>query len=303
MSMEKRIIFDTDIGGDCDDAGALAVLQEAVRAGRARLMAVTVSTPNPYASACADAINRWYGNIVPIGLAPVLYDEDASYYEQWYGRHIAKLYPNAFYPSGAKPPNAVRLLRELLVSSMGEKVTIVVVGPLNNMCALIKSGSDDISPLNGSELLALAAEEIVVMGGEFSFDGTVPPPECNIKSDIESAKFFFDNCRVPVVVSHYTLGLTVLTGKVLIERDRKNPVAEAYEFHSKGNRCSWDPIAAYYAVYGTNGVFTLSEAGKVTIDGSGVSEFVKDVNGRHRLLDADNDEIAAAAVDTAMCKP
>lgn len=35
----KKIIFDTDIGGDCDDAGALALLHECERAGRAELIA------------------------------------------------------------------------------------------------------------------------------------------------------------------------------------------------------------------------------------------------------------------------
>ena len=37
----KQIIFDTDIGGDCDDAGALAILHEAQNAGKAELLAVT----------------------------------------------------------------------------------------------------------------------------------------------------------------------------------------------------------------------------------------------------------------------
>ena len=62
----NKIIFDTDIGGDCDDAGALAILHEAQNAGKAELLAVTLSTSSPYAAGCADAINRYYGHIVPI---------------------------------------------------------------------------------------------------------------------------------------------------------------------------------------------------------------------------------------------
>ena len=41
----NKIIFDTDIGGDCDDAGALAILHEAQNAGKAELLAVTLPEP------------------------------------------------------------------------------------------------------------------------------------------------------------------------------------------------------------------------------------------------------------------
>ena len=45
----EKIIFDTDIGGDCDDTGSLAIVHECERAGKAKLLAVTLSTASPYA--------------------------------------------------------------------------------------------------------------------------------------------------------------------------------------------------------------------------------------------------------------
>ena len=36
-----KIIFDTDIGGDCDDAGALALIHRLCDKGEAELLAVT----------------------------------------------------------------------------------------------------------------------------------------------------------------------------------------------------------------------------------------------------------------------
>ena len=40
--MDKaKIIFDTDIGGDCDDAGTLAMLHRLCDKGEAELLAVT----------------------------------------------------------------------------------------------------------------------------------------------------------------------------------------------------------------------------------------------------------------------
>lgn len=78
----KKIIFDTDIGGDCDDAGALALLHECGRAGMSELLAVTISTMSPYAAGCADAINRWYEHEVPVGQTKTAPSgEDATFFE------------------------------------------------------------------------------------------------------------------------------------------------------------------------------------------------------------------------------
>ena len=37
-----KIIFDTDIGGDCDDAGALAMLHRLCDKGEAQLLAIRI---------------------------------------------------------------------------------------------------------------------------------------------------------------------------------------------------------------------------------------------------------------------
>ena len=44
----ETIIFDTDIGCDCDDAGALALLHRLCDKGEARLLAVTHCQNSPY---------------------------------------------------------------------------------------------------------------------------------------------------------------------------------------------------------------------------------------------------------------
>ena len=72
MNMEKKpitkIIFDTDIGGDCDDAGALAMLHRLCDLGECELLAVTACYASPYVAGCIDAINRYYGHVVPVGI-------------------------------------------------------------------------------------------------------------------------------------------------------------------------------------------------------------------------------------------
>ena len=51
--MEKKpvkIIYDTDIGGDCDDAGTLSMLHRLCDKNEAELLAVTHCYATPYAA-------------------------------------------------------------------------------------------------------------------------------------------------------------------------------------------------------------------------------------------------------------
>lgn len=302
----KRIIFDTDIGCDCDDAGALAILHECERAGKAELLGVTLSTGSPYAAGCADAINRRYGHILPIGQTDKIPPgEDVGFYPQSYGRHIAETFPNEYLPGkGKKPENAVRLLRRLLAQA-GGKVTIVAVGSMVNLAGLLSGGADDLSPLSGRELVKERVEEIALMGCFFPseevpevwFGTTKMEAECNIAADIASAREVFDKSPVPIAVAHYLVGLKIRTGGILLRKDRKNPVAEAYFVHSGGDRESWDLVAAYYAVFGEDGIFGLSPAGRVRIDERGVSVFIPCENGMHRLIGCRDSAAAKKRLD------
>ena len=56
----RKIILDTDMGPDCDDAGALAVLHALADRGKASILGVMYCTSIPTGPACIDAINRFY---------------------------------------------------------------------------------------------------------------------------------------------------------------------------------------------------------------------------------------------------
>ena len=301
----KKIIFDTDIGGDCDDAGALAIIH---RTPFAKLLAVTVSTRDPWAPACADAINRHYGNIVPIGLcsrAPIGDPSMAEFLER-YGKHIAENFENNYSPNpvacsmGPKveyPEKAVCLMRRQLAQNSGEKITLVVVGSCLNLAALIESAADEISPLTGLELMEAQVDKVVLMGGLFADQ---PMAEYNIKTDIPSAKTVFEKCPVPIFVSHFDVGLRVMSGGRLVEEEPQNPAAESYRFHVGGKRHSWDPIAAFYAIYGCRGVFTDVRCGVVTVADDGVTRF-ESGEGNHTLIDCPDVMAAERLLDAAMC--
>src|SRR3984885_12112819 len=60
-----RLIFDTDICGDCDDVLALGMIHSLQSRGLCRLLAVTISVDHELAAPFVDAINTFYerGNI------------------------------------------------------------------------------------------------------------------------------------------------------------------------------------------------------------------------------------------------
>ena len=60
-SAPVRVIFDTDMGNDVDDALALAMLHALRIARRGKLLAVTITKDNPYAAAtCVDVVDTFY---------------------------------------------------------------------------------------------------------------------------------------------------------------------------------------------------------------------------------------------------
>lgn len=55
------LLIDTDIGPDCDDAGALAVAAALAKRYRVPVGAVVSCTSSPYGAPCAEAICRYCG--------------------------------------------------------------------------------------------------------------------------------------------------------------------------------------------------------------------------------------------------
>ena len=66
-----RVILDTDLGIDVDDAGALAVLHALADKGEARILATVANVNDPHAPGALDAINTYYGRPnIPVGRNP-----------------------------------------------------------------------------------------------------------------------------------------------------------------------------------------------------------------------------------------
>ena len=69
IKAQVKIIFDTDLGGDFDDLGALAMLHHFVDKGECDLLAVMCWSTEQYAVSAIDAVNRFYQHPdIPVGV-------------------------------------------------------------------------------------------------------------------------------------------------------------------------------------------------------------------------------------------
>ena len=293
-----KIIFDTDIGGDCDDAGALALLHGLCDAGEAELLAVTSCYATPYLAGCIDAINTHYGRRVPIGILHDRFDpRDKTEGYNGYDKSVAENFSNKA-PDWRHVPDSVRLIRQILSEAEDEDITLVATGPLTTLCRLVIGEPDDISACSGKELIARKVKRTVVMGGrffgtwpfEFGYGINTPhvTAEWNIYADIPAAQTVCREWPGELVFSSYETGNWLITLKSINDDDNRrntNPVAHSYfVHHGKGGRECWDLTAILYAIRPNKGYWNLHPYGHITVNDEGVTGFRLDEKGLHSYL-------------------
>lgn len=276
VQSKTHLIIDTDMGGDVDDVGALAVAHYYVDQGQAEILAVIASIDERggWAPAASDAINTYYGRpdiALAINKGPaVSYAGDSSNFTQHIGANTELYGHDLSLDSDVE--DAVDLYRRLLNSQPDQSVSLVVVGWMSNIANLMLTGpnhnGDDIAK-SGTQLLEAKVKQMVVMGGQYPSGS-----EFNFELDGPSAATVTRDLNVPMIFTGYELGTKVLSGGSLVNTPADNPVREAYRLYGKGvepySRASWDLSAVLYAVEGLSDYFNLSELGKnqVAYDGS-----------------------------------
>ena len=280
------ILLDTDIGCDCDDAGAMAVLHALADMGETEILAVTHTTSTPGGPACVDRINRYYGRPgIPIGaLEEDTFLADKRY--DVYGSKVAERFPGRYRDRREAMP-AVPLMRRILSRQSSRKVTLVAIGQLRNIARLLQSQADAFSEKSGIELVGAAVEQLVVMGGCFSSEDVFPPnfAEYNILCDVPSAQLVMRLCPCPVVFCGYEIGFHIRCGLPLLRQGGEdNPVRYCYLVHSDKPREAWDPATVLYAVRGLRDYWRASPAGIIEVTDDGVTVFRESPGGLHRYL-------------------
>ncbi len=251
MNDIRKIILDTDIGPDCDDCGALAILDVYHKAGKIQLLGVSHCTSDLLGADVIAAIHDHFGVSTPIGQT-----ERQGFLQDLtkYTAPVSAKYRENHEPAQTEP--ALSLLRRLLRDN--RDVTMVFIGPLNNMGDLLLSGGDDISPLTGVELIAQSVREVIVMGGNFQ---NFAHGEYNIQCDVPAAQRMSETCPAPIVYCGFEAGEHVMTGASLADCDDNHPVKQAYFHYLNGGflRNSWDLVTVYYAVEPNDPLWQLSD--------------------------------------------
>lgn len=284
-----KMIFDTDIGNDIDDALALAMIHALADRGEVELLAVTVNKDNPWAGVYVDVVNHFYGRpTVAIGTV-----RGGKTPEDGYVRPVAErkadgkfVYPRML-KSGADAPEAVALLRKTLAAQPDGSVVMVSVGFMTNMAGLLNSAGDKDCDLPGPELVKRKVRLYVMMAG--AFDAS-PGPEFNVAMDVQAARTVFERWPTPIIASGFEIGREILYPATSIDKDfayvANHPVSEAYRAYDKMpyDRPTWDLTAVLYAVRPDRGYFGLSVPGRIALDEKNITRFSPKEDGTHQYL-------------------
>lgn len=275
-----KIIFDTDLGPDYDDVGALAFLHAMADSGKAEILATISSNKHELVAPSIEVINTYFNRSdLPVG-APKTQGASMSSGQHWADSIVTK-YPHRI-KSTDEVPDAVDVYRKILSIQPDKSVTLVTVGFLTNLSNLLKSGPDNNSPLNGHDLVKKKVKRLVSMAGWFP-EGK----EFNIYIDSVSSKYVLDNWPGEIIFTGFEIGSKIFTGLKLIGSHVENsPVKDAFRIsiplspEDKNGRMSWDQTAVLIAVYGTDGFFDTVR-GKIVVKSDGSNEWINDTEGRH----------------------
>tara|TARA_R110002072_G_scaffold303069_1_gene492539 strand:+ start:8284 stop:9333 length:1050 start_codon:yes stop_codon:yes gene_type:complete len=291
------LIFDTDIGNDCDDVLAMGVIHSLQTRGECELLAVTITKDHELAAPFADVVNTFYGRgDIPIGVC-----------RSGVTPHVGKFnvlaatnddgkdrYPHDLR-SGKDARDAVDVLRETLVSQEDGSVVIAQVGFSTNLANLLKSPADKHSDLNGMELVKKKVRLLSIMAGAFrqivDKEGKLyDHKEYNIVKDIPSAKSLVQDWPTPIVWSGFEIGKNLTYPHQSILRDYRyvphHPLPEAYTLYipPPHDRPTWDLTSVLQAVRPDHKYFDLSASGRVHVADDGLTTFEESEGGRDRYL-------------------
>lgn len=160
------------------------------------------------------------------------------------------------------------LYRSTLVAApKNASITLVSIGFLTNLAALLNSPPDERSPLTGLELVTQKVAELVVMGGRYPSSSR---PSWNFSQDVPAARTVLAQWprNVPITFSGSELGSKIFTGQNLpdLAEEGSSPVLAAWRWYANGHqsemrRASWDPVTVLYAVTGLGDVFEFDNKG------------------------------------------
>jgi inosine-uridine nucleoside N-ribohydrolase len=292
----EKVILETDIGNDVDDALALDMLYKYLDAGKIDLLGITINKESQYPAEYIDIMNTWYGHPrISIGIIHngADCDNDATNYakavclmQDKNGKPVFKRSLKNY----SQLPEAPTLYRKLLSQQPDSSVTIISVGFSTNLARLLDTPADNISPLTGKELIAKKVKLLCTMAGCFNNPTLY---EYNVVKDIPAARKVFTEWPTRLVTSPFEVGIAINYPAKSIENDFSwapiHPMIEAYKSYQKMpyDRPTWDLTSVLYSVEGSS-YFTVSAAGRIDITDKGATVFTPDLQGNRYYLKVDS---------------
>ena len=272
-----KVILDTDIGTDVDDALALAVLLGSKEVDLVGITTVYGDTQlrAKIAMHICELVNRsiktFVGESLPI-----------SGREVWMSGQEGKNYKD-LERFNVESQGAVEYLIETSASNPNS-INLIAIGPLTNIAQAVQS----------SQNFENTVKHLWIMGGDFSQSRV----EHNFKCDLDAARIVFES-KIPISILDLPSSQKTIIRSDEIEQIGKTPNLGSL-LHSeimswiKPRNQDWtiphDPIAALALL--TPELFEISSVGHVTIDADGLSFWNESESGNVRLLDPIHPELA-----------
>jgi inosine-uridine nucleoside N-ribohydrolase len=219
----QKVIFDCDLGGDIDDAFALALLLSSQ--DDLEILGITVdhgNTPGRAELACKILYETGMGHI-PVYMGahtPTVVGKDSTLE----GRSTQMIWSEGFDQLQPQPEPAADFIRRTLNEQPGE-VTLITVGPVDNIEAVLEQDATALQK----------AKRVVAMLGsiDVGYDGGEPAPEWNVRANIPAAQKLLDAgaklTLAPLdITDHVILGDDYLTALALRDTPLTNALGNLY---------------------------------------------------------------------------
>jgi alpha-L-rhamnosidase len=282
-----RVIFDTDMGPDYDDVGAIALLHAFADSGKAVILATMASNKYEGVAAVLSLFNTYFRRPgIPIGVprGNAVSQRDGQH---WTDSILAR-YPHAV-GRNVQAEDAVTLYRKVLSQQPDNSVVIITVGFLTNLAGLLQSGPDSYSALSGVELVRRKVRQLVSMAGKFPQGW-----EFNVMKDAAASQAVFGGWPTPALFSGFEIGVRIKCGLPLIA-DRAilhDPVKDVFRIsiplaaEDSAGRSSWDETAVLVGVCGYAPYYTVKR-GRMTVNADGSDRWEDDeAGGQAHLVEA-----------------
>lgn len=294
------VIFDSDMGPDYDDVGAITLLHSFADSGKIKILATVASTKYAGVAGVLDVFNTYFKkpNIpigVPKGKALELKD-----FQHWTDTVLAK-FPHKIKGNSAVP-DAVEVYRKVLAAQADKSVTVITVGFLTNLSNLLQSKGDKYSPLDGKALVAQKVKQLVCMAGSFPSGS-----EFNVNQDAAASQYAYSNWPTFILFSGFQIGEKVKTGLPLMHNNAitNSPVKTVFSIsipkaaEDNLGRMSWDETAVLVACAGYEPYYSL-QYGHINVAANGSNTWSNDGKQQAYLVEKQSPLTVQAVINQLM---